>query len=496
MNLRIVPLVTALVLASAAQAQIVPTPRATTVPVTAGSRPFLAARQALQPVDLAARGYVEQEFQLAGQANIYDWATPYAPATPVAVRAPNVAYATRFLVRRPADAKKFSGTVIVELLDPGNRYEVAPLWGLAWEQFLRSGDAYVGLTVKPAAIEALKSFDAQRYAKLSFAWKQDAGCAGDESPLSENGLAWDAIAQLGALLRSSSKDNPLGSFPVRHVLAAGYAQAGGYLVTYINALHARLRLGDGGPVYDGFLQAGGALLPAPLNQCAAPLPAEDPRLRLGAHDVPVIVVNTQSDYRDAEALRRADSDAADDRFRQYELPGVARAGPWPAGQPSDEDLRKLGAERFDARASCDSPGTDLVANPSYHVVWSWLQNWAAHPDDAAAAPPASRLISLDTQDVHDNLPGGLRLPFLEVPVAKYTGSSPTASQDARVQQACRLAGSMQRFDAATLKSLYRTKAEYLRQFNAATDRLVMERALLPADAAGLKSQAAKVTFPP
>ena len=49
------------------------------VPRTAGSYPFNAADHAREPVDLAAHGYVEEEFFLSGYANVYTKAdgTPY-----------------------------------------------------------------------------------------------------------------------------------------------------------------------------------------------------------------------------------------------------------------------------------------------------------------------------------------------------------------------------------------------------------------------------------
>jgi hypothetical protein len=488
----IVPLVAAVLLSGAASAQIVATPRATLLPATATSHPFLAARQALQPVDLASRGYTEEEFLLSGQANRYEWDAPGAGMQPLRVLTANVAYTTRFLLRRPVEAKQFSGSVIVELLDPGSGYERAPLWGLAYEHFLRSGDIYIGLSVQPAGLQV---FDAQRYAKLAFpAAAQPGSCAGGDAPV-RDAPVWDAIAQLGALLRSSSKDNPLGRYAVQRLLAGGYARAGGYLVTYINALHGRLRLGDDSPVYDGYLQVAGALDPAPLNSCAAALAAEDPRRRLGPHDVPVMYVNTQSEAASAAALRRPDSDAAQDRFRQYELPGVAREGPFPAGQPGDADLQQSGAQRLAAGERCAAPATELDASASYHAVWSWGGRRARQPEAPGAAPPASRLLDLDAQgmprlDAQGNALGGLRLPFLDVPLARYAVDSPASSAD-QPQQACRMSGSMRRFEAPTLRSLYRSRLEYQRRFNLAVDDGVKAQALLPADAAGLKAQAAR-----
>src|SRR5580765_3075243 len=67
--------------------------------------PFFAALE-----DLKARGYVEQEYFVSGTANRYE--TPEGASGRVLDG--NHKYRTRLLVRRPADAKKFNGTVIVE----------------------------------------------------------------------------------------------------------------------------------------------------------------------------------------------------------------------------------------------------------------------------------------------------------------------------------------------------------------------------------------------
>src|SRR5437868_6676947 len=72
---------------------------------SAYSYPFFAALE-----DLKARGYIEQEYFYSGVANRYD-TTDGATGK---VTDGNHKYQTRIVVRRPIDAKKFNGTVIVE----------------------------------------------------------------------------------------------------------------------------------------------------------------------------------------------------------------------------------------------------------------------------------------------------------------------------------------------------------------------------------------------
>ena len=114
----------------------------------------MAAGNNLEPTDLSKFGYVEQEFILSGNANVYDWAADGM----VTVKTPNVPYTDRILVRRPANPARFSGTVIVEVTNAARRFDWAMMWGYGRDYFLEHGDAWVGLTT-PGAINSLKKFN-------------------------------------------------------------------------------------------------------------------------------------------------------------------------------------------------------------------------------------------------------------------------------------------------------------------------------------------------
>jgi len=113
--------------AVAQTANVVPVPRATLVPATADSFPFLAANRVQEVVDLAKPGYVEEEFVISGTANVYNWSTDGN----LTVKTANAPYTTRILVRRPANAAKFSGNVIVEPLENTRRFDWAFLWAIS-----------------------------------------------------------------------------------------------------------------------------------------------------------------------------------------------------------------------------------------------------------------------------------------------------------------------------------------------------------------------------
>jgi hypothetical protein len=297
-------------------------------------------------------------------------------------------------------------------------------------------------------------------------------------PDTELGLAWDMIAQVGALLRSSSKENPLLELPLQSVIAAGYGEAGAYVTSYANALHAVQRRGDGAPIYDGYLSAAGMQLSVPINQCAAPLPETDPRRSALPRDVPFITVMTEADFNLAPALRRADSDAPEDVFRLFEIPGAPRAGTWPAGMPVAADLLIAGIAPATGE-SCTA-ASDLPVGLVFNAIW---QHYAALLGAGQPMPGMSRIETLfDGEARHDeagNASGGWRLPLLEEPLAVF------ASEGAG---ACAAAGTVTPFDAAKLKNLYRDRTEYQRRFDAAVDRAVLEGRLVAEDGEALKSR--------
>jgi Alpha/beta hydrolase domain len=454
-----------------AAAQLVPTPRATVLPVSATNRPFLGAANSLQPVDLAAYGYVEDELLVSGRANLHE-------------------YATRMLVRRPLDKSRFSGRVVVELLNAVGTHDVAPLWGLSSTHFLRKGDVWVGLTINPLAAASLQSFDPVRYAALSLAYPQAPDCkpAGGETGTngSEAGtdLASDVIAQVGALLRSSSKENPLLPYNPQRVVAAGYSQAGGYLVTFINALHRDLRLGDGSPIFDAYLAAANPVTPARVNQCAAPLAADDPRRSALPRDVPVVTVMTQSDFNRAPQHPLA-SDEPGDVYRLYEIAGSAQSGPFAAGQPSVTDLQVAGIAAPEMNL-CKEPRSDFPLGLAFDAIWAQLDDQMVRKISMVTMPG----IETDSGnnlvvDELGNARGGWRLPQLDIPLARYAGKSTPVSAESLAS--CALIGSMQRLDVAQLKAKYGNRAGYIKRFNAAVDQAVKDRRLTSEDAAALKS---------
>ena len=125
------------------------------LPSTADSYPFGAADHTRVPTDLKKIGYVEEEFFASGKANIFEWPEQGAAVVLTA----NAPYTTRILVRRPAGKSRFSGNVIVEMLNPSNMFDLNIGWAISHDQIARNGDAWVGITAKPVSVVALKNFN-------------------------------------------------------------------------------------------------------------------------------------------------------------------------------------------------------------------------------------------------------------------------------------------------------------------------------------------------
>ena len=103
-----------------------------------------------------------------------------------------------------------------------------------------------------------------------------------------------------------------------------------------------------------------------------------------------------------------------------------------------------------------------------------MHRWIA----ARVLPPIAPRIQFAgaaiARDVHGNALGGLRLPHVDVPVARYSGEAAAACSPH--------SGVTQFFDVATLAARYPSQQAYEDKLRAATDAAVAAGFILPADA--------------
>jgi hypothetical protein len=463
-------------------------PKWTFLPVTTASTPFLAAQRNLVPPDLAKAGYVEEEFAIGSRVNVYDWQSDGS----VRVKTPNAPYGTRILVRRPTNPARFSGNVIVEILHSARRFDWPMMWGYSHDFFMENGDAWVGIST-PNVAAGLKMFNPARYRDVSFANPTKEPCTPNGAVSeTEEGLRWDAISQVAGLLKSNLADRPLGDLRVEAVFLT---MQGGDLQTYINAIHPLATLANGKPAYDGYLLKSPAA-PVRINQCATAPAANDPRRAIRKTNVPVIVVVAQGEVVDAIPFRRADSDAADDKFRLYEVSGAGHIDRSAySGFPVFPDqIASVGSAQgnpeWPFNVTCDPPIPMMpvpLMSYVFDAAFANLEQWARKGTPAPRAeriqitnPGASGAAVVADADGHAM--GGVRSTYVDVPAAKLATNSNGPG-------VCREMGREIPFDQSRFQALYPNAKAYTDKVAQTADRLVKERWLTEADARRIKQEA-------
>ncbi|OFW01682.1 MAG: hypothetical protein A3I61_03470 [Acidobacteria bacterium RIFCSPLOWO2_02_FULL_68_18] len=494
-------LVACATLPAAAQGPATPTPVAAVtgpVAVTADSYPLMSSDTLQTVLDLPKLGYIEEEFFVSGRANVYDWAADGR----LTVRTSNAPYTTRILLRRPADPRRFSGNAVVEIANSARRFDFNFTWGVSHGSFLEQGDVFVVLTLAQPNLEGLKLFNPARYAPLSMAnpTPEEACVVGrgggpPQTSTFEDGLQWDILSQVGALLKAARPGGPLAGFDVQRLYMTAYD---GIMATYMAAIHPHARLANGRPVYDGYIQHRHPPL-ARIRRCAPAPAAADPRQTLRNLDVPLIRIVPETDVLTLYRFRRDDSDAPGDRYRLYEVAGGSHADGWfYPFQPSVADLKKIGSAypylaSWPFHNQCEpemllmkTPINTYVLDAAYANLTRWIREGAAPPRAERirvenGGTPQARVV----RDQFGNARGGVRTPYVDVPVATYHTTS-------KGETFCPELGRTEPFDWARLNALYGTPQKYAARVADSVDRLVRERWLTESDGRKIKAEAATV----
>lgn len=302
----------------------------------------------------------------------------------------------------------------------------------------------------------------------------------NSSKLYENGLIWDIMSQVGALMRSDSPNNPLPS-PADTVFGEGWSQTGGFAGRYLNTFGDISKF-QGEPIYDGWL-LGGPTGPSSINQCESGGPSV-----IRSTTVPVIMLRTESDSFSFN-YRRDDSSAADDRFRLYEMAGTSHdsASIYENFVP-DADASKAGITPV-TTAVCGFEGTQTANDLPYEYFFNAgavnLKKWTQ-----GIEPPHTGRFVYDgrniARDKFGNAIGGLRSPYVDTPTATY-GLPPG--------RACPYIGTKTPFDQDLLTSLYPSRNKYVADVAAQADRMARAGFLLQGDADQIKQEAEQVALP-
>lgn len=447
-------------------------------PVTGGIKGFPYSASI---VDLAPYGYSETEYFVSGKAH------PFRPTSTTlsddgrwqVVPGEDVSYKTRILVRKPSTGK-FNGTVIFEYMQEyfGTERDTNYRWNA--ETLLRNGFAWVGISMHHEGIDdakppqvityaghqipvgtTLARWDTERYRSLS---------------VPSTDLSYDILTQVAKAFKTqtfASGPDPLSGLRVRHIIGVGNTIAGERLSIYINAVQPEAKVFDGFFMQDlhsgAHLKLSGVVTPSPVVRTDVA--------------VPVIVLNTTT----ASAGRGPRPEGQMLRF--WTPAGSSHTtGPYMArvGKANQRDL------------GMDMPGcpTDYantfpvqyVSGAAIVALDKWIKKGRAAPrfsqltafigTKEPVAEPANYF------DENGNVKGGLRTPWVDVPVARYDWRGECIGGSGRTIL----------FSRERLVELYGTPSVYHERF-AKSARAAMKRGvLLPEDANAAIATAKKMTW--
>ena len=474
-----------------------PAKAVTLLPVTESSHPFGGALWQMTPMDLSCYGYVEEEYLVEGEAKVYTW--PEGQKYPDVAHAP-APYASRILVRKPADSARFSGNVVVEISNWPRGYDrTICAWSNCYEYLMDSGDAWVGVTFSPKVIRNLKHFDPVRYAKLAMdnPLPEDQRTARPQSntyhgqatnPADESGLSFDFLSQVGIALRENKPGYPMAGYDVKTVLVTGATP--GDLATYAAAIDLISCAEDGSNIFDGFLIfMTGA--PGNVNQYEEKLHYLDERCKFYGK-VPLMRAYTCKDMLGtghhpdwALMQRRPDSDEAGAYYRSYEIAGTGLMLSYIFHtEPSAEDVARTGLQVKNGRTGKAWTQEELnrFEFPTRYALNAMLGNlklWVREGVKPPATDPYETVGVYPELDLKEdelgNVMGGLRLPYLRVPAYRFL-------RDATAEP----------LPKQTLVELYGSFEGYMERFAQAVEDCVNERILLRSDAEKVLTDAQSV----
>ena len=378
-----------------------------TGPVTGGTRghPFASLAKRPSPVDLAAAGYTEGEYFLTGTARSFTPGGPLGADGRWTVHPAGTApYTTRMLVERPADPRRFNGTVVVEWLNVSAAAESPPDLAYAHRELLRDGYAWAGVSAQQLGVTGspygLKAWDPDRYGPLRH--------PGDS-------FSYDIFTQAGAALRHPRGARPLGGLRVRRLIADGESQSATRMTTYVNAFARR------GTTYDAYLIHSRGAGAAPLSQ-APQVPAEPPATVFVRGDLrrPVLQFQTETELTALGYLPARQPDTA--RLRTWEAAGTSHIDTTTLADILLMQRRDLPG--YPAPV-CDRPVNDGQERYAMGQAVRTLTRWAKGGPPPARAPRIRMSAGTITRDARGNALGGLRTPAVDAPLTSLTGDGNT-----------------------------------------------------------------------
>lgn len=466
------------------------------VPTTETSKPFVGAKDRCGFDKL---GYVEDEYFLSGTANVYD-EDPEHKVHAVCESAP---YTTRVMIRRPESVEKFSGNVVIEVVNSTANMDIDRMWISTWPYLTRNGDIYIGISSKGNTVDALKTYDPERYAPINWANPTPDKVYSDEilhphgyvtfMPQYETGLFWDMLIDLVELLRSDREENPLSKYGKKWLYLAGWSQSTGYVNRFITsfAYDDRFRKG-GAPFFDGYVAAGGAAWLAPLNNEQIIDNGKELHSGVAGAREPLMIINTESE--NTSAFWYGDFDEPEFKARTWQLAGTSHDSQYTLlDYYGDEDLslfiNTLGRSN-NKFTGVEGEALEVLYDFVFCAAMKALYLWAREGMPAPHAPKIETFIArpenpshgifdsrvTNLTDAFGNCRGGIRVPSVVYPTARYQSYS--VNEDGVI---CQTFGTAFPFSATLLQELYGDAEHYRALLDTEYSRLVAQGFALEGD---------------
>jgi hypothetical protein len=417
--------------------------------------------------ELASHGYLEEEFFIKGTASTYN--TPAGQTG--TLKDSGLPYFTRVVVRRPADPKRFNGTVLVEWDNVTNLFDAENFWFFGWEHIMRAGYVWVGVSTQTIGVAALKKWSPQRYGALDVG--EIVASTGFNRGPDRDAMSFDIFSQAAQALRHPGDVDMLHGLKPKLYLAVGESQSAARLTTYVNSVHPLAQ------VYNGFLLLS-ALGQSIRNDLLSP----------------VFKLDTEYDVIGSEAaVRQPDTP----KFRTWEVAGTSHVDQHLRASREAVELRDNGVS-LEANLSplCAVPSIGTRV-PTHDVVASALDKLAVWGAGGPPPPTAPRLTmtqimqrphpSVIARDKDGLAEGGIRLAALAVPTQFNVGISQPAHTDNGPSREAIGAGACVRWGYSTdmtiaqLDAHYPSHAAYVAQVRRVSEDNVRKGYILPVDAA-------------
>ena len=443
--------------------------------------------------------YQQSEYFIKGTATSYTNTTGYTSDGKWQIEPNGQAdFKTRIVVYQPKDPAKFNGTVIFEWFNVSGGTEASSSWIMGHTELVRSGYAWVGISAQQPGIEKvdgvkilnvsmpLKAVKPKRYESLSH--------PGDA-------FAYDIFRQAAEAVIKPGNFKPLGELNIKQTIAMGESQSADHLLTYINTLAPQEKLFDGFIVHSR-VHGAKTLEPDPGAERIDFKQRDTVKVREDL-DVPVMIVQTESDLTVLGSYPDRQPDT--DLIRTWEIAGTAHADRYVGGAGlTDKGTNYRVADVVETHyavpllVECDKP---VNSGPQHFVVKAAIaamNNWLSKGQAPTQADP----LTIDdatgqfVRDEHGNALGGVRTPYVDVPIATLSGEGQAGflSEDAGDNEFCSIYGTTKLFDDAKLASLYPTQRSYVSAVRQSLNKAVKKGFLLQADADLIEKSARKKKF--